>query len=138
MGSEMCIRDSKGWDHISFCQFAAPLQVMDGVKCGRSAVVIQPGKIDRSPTGTGCSARMAILRARGMLDVGEPFVGVSIIGSEFQCKIERETLIGERPAIVPTIQGRAWITGTRQLVRSAQDPYPAGYRLSDTWPMLES
>lgn len=130
--------ENKQWDHISFCQFAAPLQVIDGVKHGRNAVVIQPGKIDRSPTGTGCSARMAIMRARGMLDVGEPFVGVSIIGSKFQCKIEQETMIGEKPAIVPTIQGRAWITGTRQLVLNLEDPYPVGYRLSDTWPMLEN
>ena len=130
--------ENKQWYHISFCQFAAPLHEVDGVKCGRNAVTIQPGKIDRSPTGTGCSARMAILRARGMLDVGEPFVGVSIIGSKFQCKIERETLIGDTPAIVPTIQGRAWVTGTRQLVRNLEDPYPAGYRLSDTWPKLEN
>ena len=130
--------ENKQWDHISFCQFAAPLHEVDGVKCGRNAVTIQPGKIDRSPTGTGCSARMAVLRARGMLDVGEPFVGVSIIGSKFQCKIERETLIGDKLAIVPTIQGRAWVTGARQLVRNLEDPYPAGYRLSDTWPKLEN
>ncbi|MEP1441670.1 MAG: proline racemase family protein [Hyphomicrobiales bacterium] len=130
--------ENKEWDHISFCQFAAPLQLVDGVKHGRNAVVVQPGKIDRSPTGTGCSARMAILRARGLLGVDEAFVGVSIIGSQFQCKIERETMLGDKPAIVPTIQGRAWVTGTRQLVRSSHDPYPAGYRLSDTWPMLES
>lgn len=128
--------ENKQWNHISFCQFAAPLQIVDGIKQGRNAVVVQPGKIDRSPTGTGCSARMAILRARGLLEVGEPFTGVSIIGSTFHCKIEREISLGDKQAIIPTIQGRAWITGTRQLARNLDDPYPSGYRLSDTWPML--
>jgi proline racemase len=76
------------WAHISFCQVAAPLGDEDGVPSGRSAVAIQPGKIDRSPTGTGVSARMAVLHARGILAVGDRFVGRSILGSRFDGRIE--------------------------------------------------
>lgn len=123
-----------GWNHISFCQFAAPVERVDGVLTGRNAVAIRPGKIDRSPTGTGCSARMAVLHARGQLAVGEPFVGLSIIGSRFDCMIESLTQVGTAAAVVPRITGSAWVTETRQLMLDPADPYPAGYRLSDTWP----
>ncbi|WP_338607846.1 proline racemase family protein [Pelagibacterium nitratireducens] len=122
------------WSHISFCQFTAPIQDIDGIKTGRNTVAIEPGKLDRSPTGTGCSARMAVLHARGELAVGEDFYGVSIIGSRFACRIERETTIGDTPAIVPSISGRAWITETRQLMLDPSDPWPEGYRIGDTWP----
>jgi len=97
-------------------------------------VVIQPAKLDRSPTGTGCSARMAILHARGQIAVGQRFVGHSIIGSTFDCSILSETSIAGRPAIVPQISGRAWITGTHQYMLDPADPWPDGYRLADTWP----
>ena len=122
------------WKHLSFCQMAAPVTVVDGVKTGRNAVVIQPGKIDRSPTGTGCSARMAVLHARGELNVGEPFQGRSIIDSRFDCMIEQGTGINGKPAIIPAITGRAWITGIHQHTLDPDDPWPAGHRLSDTWP----
>lgn len=125
------------WDHISFCQIAGPVETIDGIKSGRNAVAIQPGKIDRSPTGTGCSARMAVLHARGELAVGEPFTGVSIIGSEFHCSIAEQTRIGEIPAIVPRISGRAWITGQRTEMLDPNDPWPHGYRLSDAWPHID-
>ena len=122
------------WAHISFCQFAAPLEYRDGVAHGRNAVAIRPGKIDRSPCGTGCSARLAVLHAKGLVAVGEPFVGVSLIDSRFDCRIEGETTVGGRPAILPSLAGRAWITGTHQLAVDPDDPWPRGYRLSDTWP----
>ncbi|MDP2782805.1 proline racemase family protein [Devosia sp.] len=124
------------WAHISFCQIAAPLETVEGRLTGANAVVIQPGKIDRSPTGTGCSARMATLHARGLMAVGDEFVGRSIIGSEFFCKLEALTDLAGTPAIIPTITGRAWITGTRQEMLDPADPWPAGYRLSDTWPRI--
>ncbi|MDT4872564.1 putative trans-3-hydroxy-L-proline dehydratase [compost metagenome] len=97
-------------------------------------MVIRPGKIDRSPCGTGCSARMAVLHAKGQLQPGEAFVGRSIIGSEFHCRIEALTEVAGRPAIIPSISGRAWITGTHQHLLDPSDPWPGGYRLSDTWP----
>jgi len=122
------------WAHISFCQFAAPLEYREGVAHGRNAVAIRPGKIDRSPCGTGCSARLATLHARGVLGTGDNFVGVSLIDSRFDCRIESETTVGGRPAILPSLAGRAWITGTHQVTVDPDDPWPRGYRLSDTWP----
>ncbi len=124
------------WSHISFCQIAAPLVREDGVAVSRNAVAIRPGKIDRSPCGTGCSARLAVLYARGVLGVGEAMIGRSIIGSRFDCRIEAEARVGERAAIVPSIEGQAWITGTHQHMLDPSDPWPGGYRLSDTWPGL--
>ncbi len=124
------------WAHISFCQIAAPLDTIEGRLTGANAVVIQPGKIDRSPTGTGCSARMAVLHARGLMGVGDEFVGRSIIRSEFYCKLEALSDLAGKPAIIPSITGRAWITGTRQEMLDPADPWPAGYRLSDTWPKI--
>ena len=123
------------WNHISFCQFAAPLELVDGVALGRNAVAIRPGKIDRSPCGTGCSARLAVLHAKGVLKTGDRFIGRSIIDSEFHCRIEGEVQVGERSGIVPSLCGRAWITGTHQFMLDPDDPWPDGYRLSDTWPM---
>jgi trans-L-3-hydroxyproline dehydratase len=126
-----------GWDHISFCQFAGPLsREADGALTGANAVVVRPGKIDRSPTGTGCSARMAVLHARGLMAVGGRYRARSIIQSQFDCSIAAETTVEGRPAIVPRIAGRAWITGTSQLMLDPGDPWPAGYRLSDTWPPM--
>ncbi|NKQ09192.1 trans-3-hydroxy-L-proline dehydratase [Pseudomonas sp. SST3] len=123
------------WAHISFCQIAAPLERIEGVLTAANAVVIRPGKIDRSPCGTGCSARMAVLHAKGQLGVGERFIGRSIIGSEFHCRIDSLTDLAGRPAIVPCLSGRAWITGTHQHLLDPSDPWPEGYRLSDTWPV---
>ena len=122
------------WNHISFCQIAAPVSRAGGIASAANAVVIRPGKIDRSPCGTGCSARMAVLHAKGQLQRGEAFVGRSIIGSEFHCRIEAITELAGRPAIIPSISGRAWITGTHQHLLDPSDPWPDGYRLSDTWP----
>jgi proline racemase len=128
--------ENPGWDHISFCQFTAPTELHAGALVGLNTVAIRPGKLDRSPTGTGCSARMAVLHARGELGVGDPFVGISVTGSRFDCRIVAETQVAGRPAIVPAISGRAWITGTSQLMLDPSDPWPRGYRLSDTWPEL--
>ena len=124
------------WSHVSFCQMAAPVEVLDGVKTGRNAVAIRPGKIDRSPCGTGCSARLAVLHARGGLAPGEPFVGVSPIDSRFDCRIESVARVGGREAVVPSLSGRAWVTGTHQHMLDPGDPWPEGYRLSDTWPRM--
>jgi proline racemase len=122
------------WGHISFCQVAAPVEVINGVKTGRNAVAIRPGKIDRSPCGTGCSARLAVLHARGELAVGEAFQGRSIIDSQFDCMIDEVVDLKGTPAITPAIAGQAWITGTHQHLMDPTDPWPEGYRLSDTWP----
>jgi proline racemase len=101
---------------------------------GSNAVCIRPGKIDRSPTGTGCSARMAVLHAQGRMQVGDKYRARSIIGSEFVCGIDSLVSLGETKAIMPTVTGRAWITGTHQLMLDPDDPWPVGYRVADTWP----
>ena len=125
------------WNHISFCQIALPLSEENGIPVSRNSVVIDPGKLDRSPTGTGCSARMAVLHAKGLLNKGDKMVGRSIIGSRFDCRIVEETTVGDKNAIIPSIRGRAWITGTHQIMLDPEDPWPGGYRLSDTWPVKQ-
>lgn len=122
------------WQHISFAQIAGPLKWEGDRLTMRSTSVIEPGKLDRSPTGTGVSARMALLRADGEMQVGDRLTMRSIIGSEFHGTILSDTEIGGLPAIVPSISGRAWITGTSEYTLDPADPWPTGYRISDTWP----
>lgn len=121
------------WDHISFCAFCGPLSRNETGVTGRSAVAIQPGKVDRSPTGTAVSARMALMAARGEMKVGESFEAESIIGSRFTGRIVEQVQVGSRVAIVPEISGRGWVTGTHQHMLDPDDPWPGGYRLKDTW-----
>lgn len=128
--------ENADWRHISFCQLTLPAAPRNGVLTGASAVAIRPGKIDRSPCGTGCSARLAVLRARGAIEPEQPYVGVSPLGGQFLCRIESLTRVGDRDAVVPSLSGRAWITGTHQHTLDPDDPWPRGYRLSDTWPRL--
>jgi proline racemase len=95
----------------------------------RNATSIHPGWLDRSPCGTGTSARMAALHARGELAIGEPFVNESVIGTRFTGRLVEETQVGGLPAVVPEITGRAWVTGTGRYVLDAEDPFPAGFAL---------
>ncbi len=122
------------WRHFSFCLFAGPLTRTGADLSAKSAVAIQPGKVDRSPTGTAVSARMALMHAAGQMQVGETFTAQSIIGSKFHGRIAAEVTLGDLPAIIPEITGRAWITGTHQHMLDPSDPWPEGYKLSDTWP----
>lgn len=122
------------WQHISFCLIAAPLVQERGIYVGRHAVTIRPGKLDRCPTGTGCSARLAVMKKRGLLQIGAQFIGESIIGSRFHCRLEAETHIGDLEAVIPSISGRAWVTGTHQHMLDPRDPWPEGYKVADTWP----
>ena len=121
------------WDHISFCAFCGPLSQTETGLTGKSAVAIQPGKVDRSPTGTAVSARMALMAAKGQMQRSQTFEAVSIIGSRFTGRIVDLAQVGVRPAIIPEISGRGWITGTHQHMLDPSDPWPGGYRLSDTW-----
>ena len=125
--------ENPDWRHISFCLFAGPLeQGADGFEA-RAAVAIQPGKVDRSPTGTALSARMALLHARGIMKTGDRLIASSVIGSTFSGTILGETTVGSSAAIRPEISGRGWITGIHQHMLDPSDPWPQGYRLSDTW-----
>jgi trans-L-3-hydroxyproline dehydratase len=125
--------ENSDWRHFSFCLFAGPLTcVADGWDT-HHAVSIRPGKIDRSPTGTAVSARLALLAAKGQIDPGEVLRAHSLIGGQFEGRIVGNATVGDRPAILPEISGRAWITGTHQHLCDPADPWPGGYRLSDTW-----
>jgi len=128
--------ENPDWQHISFCQIAGALRREGNAWHGRNTVAIQPGKLDRCPTGTGCSARMALLHHQGLMAVGDRYVAESVLGSRFECGIESETRVGDSPAIHPLISGRAWITGTHQHSLDPGDPWPGGYRIADTWPVL--
>ena len=95
----------------------------------RHAMVIHPGWFDRSPCGTGTSARMAQLWARGELPLRTDFVNESFIGTRFVGRLAEETTVAGHPAVVPTVTGRAWITGTAQYLLDPDDPFPAGFLL---------
>jgi proline racemase len=118
---------------INQTEFAGPVQIIDGVKTSKNAVVVSPGRIDRCPCGTGTSARMALLHARGELFIGEKFRHTSILDTVFDCQILDATKIGATAVIVPEISGRAWLTGVSHYGVDPEDPFPEGYRLSDTW-----
>ncbi|MER0244728.1 proline racemase family protein [Streptomyces sp. HSW2009] len=95
----------------------------------RNAMVIHPGWFDRSPCGTGTSARMAQLHARGELPLHQDFVNESFIGTRFTGRLIGVDRVGDRPAVLPTVTGRAWITGMGQYLLDPTDPFPAGFVL---------
>lgn len=119
---------------ITIAEFTLPPQRVDGVLTAKNTVVVSPGRLDRSPCGTGTCARMAVMHARGELAVGERFVHKSIIDSTFDCRIESVTTVGPKAAIVPSVAGQAWITDLTTVVLDPTDPYPTGYQISDTYP----
>ena len=121
------------WNHYSFCQFSGMEDNSTDCISFKSAVSIKPGKIDRSPTGTALSAKMAVLEAQGKMKVGQKIRAVSIIGSTFEGKIVEKCNLNGTSAIIPEISGRGWITGIHQHTLEPTDPWPEGYRLSDTW-----
>jgi trans-L-3-hydroxyproline dehydratase len=125
--------DNPDWRHISFCLFAGSLSRCGNELRAGAAVAIRPGKVDRSPTGTALCARMAVLSARRQMGIGDRFTAVSVIKSEFTGRIVGQVEIGGKPAILPEFSGRGWITGTHQHMLDPADPWPEGYRLSDTW-----
>lgn len=121
---------------VTILEFTEPLQEQpDGSKAAVNTVVVSPGRFDRSPCGTGTCARMAVLHARGQLKEGDVFRHRSIIGTEFVCHIRGTTKVGDYEAVMPTVKGRAWITGFRQSMLDPTDPFPLGYRVGDHWHM---
>ncbi|NRA21712.1 MAG: proline racemase family protein [Oceanospirillaceae bacterium] len=99
----------------------------------RGATVMPPGRIDRSPCGTGNSARMAVMHARGEIAVGDKYSAYSIIGSRFDMTFAGLTIIAGKPAVLPKVSGRAWIHGMHQIGVDPSDPYQHGYSLADCW-----
>jgi proline racemase len=120
---------------VTILEFTDPLKTAsDGSKIATNTVVVSPGRFDRSPCGTGTSARMAVLHARGELKEGETFYHKSIIGTQFTCTIRGTAKVGDYDAVLPTVKGRAWLTGFRQSMLDPTDPFPLGYRVGDHWP----
>jgi len=99
----------------------------------KGATILPPGRIDRSPCGTGNSARLAVMEARGQIKVGEILKARSIIDSEFQVEIISKKTIAGKPGVLPRISGRGWIHGIHQVGIDPSDPYPLGYKVSDCW-----
>ena len=114
-----------GLDHCHHVEFIAPGSTAE---YSRHAMAIYPGWFDRSPCGTGTSARMAELWARGELALDTDFVNESFIGSKFTGRLIRETTVAGIPAVVPTITGRAWVTGIGQYLLDPSDPFPSGFQ----------
>ena len=113
-----------GLDHCHHVEFIAP---GSDARLSRHAMAIFPGWFDRSPCGTGTSARMAELHSRGELPLDTDFVNESFIGSRFTGRLIAETTVGGRPAVVPTVTGRAWVTGRAEYVLDPSDPFPDGF-----------
>jgi proline racemase len=99
----------------------------------RTCTTLKPGRVDRSPCGTGSSANLAVLHARGELAVGGSRVSRSIIGGTFKAEAIGETRVGNRKAVLPRITGSATLYGSEQLFRLEPDPFASGFALSDTW-----
>ncbi|ONI63866.1 proline racemase [Leifsonia sp. ALI-44-B] len=115
-----------GVDHCHHVEFIAPGSTAE---LSRHAMAIYPGWFDRSPCGTGTSARMAELWARGELPLDTDFVNESFIGSRFVGRLIAETDVEGVPAVIPTITGRAWVTGMAQYLLDPSDPFPTGFQL---------
>jgi proline racemase len=113
-----------GVDHCHHVEFIAPGST---ARHSRHAMAIHPGWFDRSPCGTGTSARMAELWARGELPLQTDFVNESFIGSRFTGRLVAETRVAGTPAVVPTITGRAWVTGMGKYLLDPSDPFPEGF-----------
>lgn len=114
--------------YLSFVVFVAPPRVGGDA---RHATIVSPGRLDRSPTGTATSARIAVLDARGAM--GDAYVAESVIDTRFSGRVAGRAQVGAFDAVVPAITGRAWITGFLQLVVDPSDPLADGFKLSDTW-----
>jgi proline racemase len=99
----------------------------------RTCTTLKPGRVDRSPCGTGSSANLAVLHASKQLRIGESRTSRSIIGGEFRVEMIGETTVGNRPAVLPRITGQAWIYGMEELRIDPADPFVRGFALSDTW-----
>jgi proline racemase len=135
--------DNPAISGITIAQLSAPSPTT-GVQ-RKNAVIVSTGKLDwsrpaswtgaldRSPCGTGTCAKMAALHAKGQLLLHQDFVHEGILGTIFTGRLIRETRVGPHRAVVPTISGRAWITGFSQYVLEAGDPFPTGFTVGDIW-----
>lgn len=118
---------------ITQTQFMGPLRREGGCVTAKNAVIVSPGRNDRSPCGTGTSARLAVMHAKRQIREGEIFDHESLIGTHFISEIIGTTIVGHYPAVIPTVAGQAWITSIAQYGYDPTDPFPEGFTLSDVW-----
>ena len=135
--------DNPGMAGVTIAQLSGPPMVEGAHR--KNAVIVSTGKldwhrpatwtgaIDRSPCGTGTCAKMAVLHAKGQLPINQDFRHEGVLGTIFTGRLLEETTVGPYPAVVPTISGRAWITGIAQYVVDAEDPFPEGFTVGDIW-----
>ncbi len=135
--------EQPGFAGVSIGQLSGPPSRPDADR--KNAVTVSTGRldwerpatwtgvIDRSPCGTGTCAKMAVLHAKGQLELGEPFVHEGILGTVFTGRLVEETRVGPYAAVVPELTGAAWITGFASYVVDANDPFPDGFTVADIW-----
>lgn len=119
------------FNSIEFLMFTDDVDVDRGVY--RNATIMPPGRVDRSPCGTGTAARLAVMHAKGQVGLNRTLEMRSTINSKFNASILATTRVGDKVAIVPRLAGRAWIYATMQLGVDPADPYQMGYTMADTW-----
>lgn len=121
--------DIPGLDEVAYVMFRD--READGTI--RTCTTLKPGRVDRSPCGTGSSANLASLYARGQVVVGNTRISKSTIGGTFAAQAIGEAVVGNHKAVLPRITGQAWIYGREELRISPDDPFASGFALSDTW-----
>ena len=128
--------ENPGIRGVSILEFTDDLRSDgEGRKTALNTVVVSPGRLDRSPCGTGTCARMAVLHKRGLLAENEPFHHTSVIGTEFIGHVRGTAKVGEYDAVIPFVKGSAWITAYKQVLLHPTDPFPEGFRVGDKWHM---
>jgi len=115
---------------IDYCHHVVLTEPANDTVVARAATAIHPGWLDRSPCGTGTSARMAQMYARGELSIGEDFPHESALGTRFVGRLTEQTQVGSFDAVIPTVRGRAWVTGFATYLLDPDDPFPAGFIFS--------
>lgn len=135
--------EQPGFDGVTIAQLSAPSDVPGADM--RNAVIVSTGTLDwsrpstwtgvldRSPCGTGTSARMATLHARGLLPIGQDFRHAGVLGTVFTGRLTGETTVGPYRGVLPTISGQGWITGMASYVVDPSDPFPEGFTVGDLW-----
>jgi proline racemase len=131
-GSQLAVRHP-AIPEIDFLSYVMVTGDDDPVAGRLRGATVLGGRVDRSPCGTGTSARLACLAARGLAGPGSRFLATSLIDSEFAVAVTGTASVGGRQAIVPSISGRGWIFGTRTVTVDPTDPYPTGFTLTDLW-----
>jgi len=119
----------EGLDEIAYVMFRDDDPDGAVITC----TTLKPGRVDRSPCGTGSSANLAVLHARGLVKVGDSRISRSIIGGTFRAEAIGEAAVGNFKAVLPRITGEAWVYGREELRIDAEDPFMKGFALSDTW-----